>query len=132
MVLLEPALQAPIAELEPRPEAIIADLRAFASDMAAEFGNDAASPADVEPAALPVPGAIAPAIEPPPVAVEPVRQDKDALLLAAAPHLADLVQYPAQQPVLAATTPGRASDIAEDLFADVMALTAEERVALFT
>jgi hypothetical protein len=130
VVALEPALQAPVTEPEPRPEAVIADLRAFASDMAAEFSQDAASPADTEPPALPVPAA--PPIEPPPVALDTAADGENVLPLAAAPQLADLVQYPAPQPAAAAATPGRANDIAEDLFADVMALTAEERIALFT
>jgi hypothetical protein len=48
------------------------------------------------------------------------------LPLAVAPPLGDLPQRPAPVPST------QKSDLAEDLFADVMALTDEERIALFT
>jgi hypothetical protein len=55
------------------------------------------------------------------------------LPLAAAPKLADLPQRPVPEPQpTPAPAPRRKADIAENLFADVMALTDEERIALFT
>jgi len=131
-----PAAAEPPGKSSGEPDSVIADLRAFASDLVAEFRNDAAPPADAPPAALPpaVPAAAAPAIEPPPIAAEPAPQADAALPLAPAPQLAGMTQHPAQHPAAepGAATPRRASDIAEDRFADVMMLTEEERIALFT
>lgn len=75
-------------------------------------------------AAVPAPlnTAISPASAPAPIAIEPLH----VLPLAVAPPLGNLPQRPAPVPS------ARKSDLAEDLFADVMALTDEERIALFT
>jgi hypothetical protein len=72
-----------------------------------------------------------PIAAPSPVAAEQSRMhtDEAALPLTAAPQLGDLPQRPAPEPQ---PSPRRKADIAENLFADVMALTEEERIALFT
>jgi chemotaxis protein CheZ len=132
---------APTAATSPiEQDPVVANLRAFAANLMAEFGRDPAAPAtrtDAPPdTAITPPVAradIAPATgalaAPPPVTVEPppVRQDELVLPRAAAPKLGDTPQRPAPEPA-----PRRKSDIAENLFADVMALTDEERIALFT
>ncbi len=131
-----PRVMPPVAEepyREPMPEPadelnfVISDLLVFASDFAAEFHKNVATPAGAEPTPVPTTTACEPVREPP-------SQPETILPLAAAPRLADMTQDPAQHraPVAPAAAPRRASDLAEDLFADVMALTEEERIALFT
>jgi hypothetical protein len=132
-VELKPATEPkPVVEPPPmvEPEPIIANLRAFAASFAVVAIPEAA-PAPTE---LPE---IAAATKAPPLAAPsaavveqpPIVTDKTALLLTAAPRLGDLPQHPAPEPQ---PSPRRTADIAEDLFADVMALTDEERIALFT
>jgi chemotaxis protein CheZ len=124
------------------PDAIVADLRAFAADLMAEFRGDPDDPQDMQSAAAERPPAapvdVTPEMSPvvaAPVAIEqpPHRQDEIVLPLAAAPPLADPPQLPAPEPASEpAPVAPRKTDIAEHLFADVMALTEEERIALFT
>jgi chemotaxis regulatin CheY-phosphate phosphatase CheZ len=140
-----PRQAAPSLEPEPvvEPEPIIANLRAFAASFAAERrqepdGPEAAPVVVPQTASVPaVPAEIAAATKtsliaaPSPVAAEQSRMhtDEAALPLTAAPQLGDLPQRPAPEPQ---PSPRRKADIAENLFADVMALTEEERIALFT
>ena len=135
----------PATELKPvvEPEPIIANLRAFAASFAAERVKEPDGPEAapvVVPEAVPVPAAppeiaaatkTSPIAAPSPVAAEQSRMhtDEAALPLTAAPQLGDLPQRPAPEPQ---PSPRRKADIAENLFADVMALTEEERIALFT
>jgi chemotaxis protein CheZ len=108
---------------------------------------DASEEPDARQAAAPPPLAEAPAAEAAPVVAAPAstvskepspreddRPQGDVVLpLAAAPKLADLPQRPVPEPQpTPAPAPRRKADIAENLFADVMALTDEERIALFT
>jgi chemotaxis protein CheZ len=131
----------PVVEpkLMEEPEPIIANLRAFAASFAAERVKEPDGP-DAAPVVVPVPAAppeIAAATKAPPVAAPspaaverpPIVTDETALPLTAAPQLGDLPQRLAPGPP---PSPRRKADIADDLFADVMALTEEERVALFT
>jgi hypothetical protein len=134
---------APVTETRPNiePEAVVANLRAFAVNFATEHrddrdGREAITPAMTETAPVPaVPPDSAPATEEPvaapvPVAVETAtRADEVTLPLTTAPALGELPQRQAPEPVPASR---RKADIAENLFADVMALTEEERIALFT
>jgi hypothetical protein len=124
------------------PDAIVADLRAFAADLMAEFRGDPEGPQDMQSAAAERPSAAPADVAPEtssvvaaPVAIAPPphRQDEIVLPLAAAPPLADPPQLPAPEPASEpASVAPRKTDIAEHLFADVMALTEEERIALFT
>jgi chemotaxis regulatin CheY-phosphate phosphatase CheZ len=131
----------PATPLPFEADAAVADLRAFAADLMAEFRGDPEDPQDALPAPTPAtppaaPAAITPEATPvitAPVAAEepPSRQDDSVLPLAAAPPLGE--PLPAPEPALEPVPePPRKPDIAEDLFADVMALTDEERIALFT
>jgi chemotaxis protein CheZ len=90
-------------------------------DNAAAFACNAPA---AEASPLPAPAA-ADALESPPAT------DEIVLPPAAAPKLGDLPQQPAPGPE-PAPAPPRKADIVENLFADVMALTDEERIALFT
>jgi chemotaxis protein CheZ len=122
------------------PASVVADLRAFAANLVAEYRKEPAAPPNASPAVVTTPTAVAditPAVEPSPaplsapapVAIEepPVRHGEIVLPLTAAPQLGDLPQRPEPAPA-----PRRKVDIAENLFVDVMALTEEERIALFT
>jgi hypothetical protein len=90
------------------------------------------SPASVPPAtpSVAVETTKPPAAAPIAVAGEDDIQDDADLLLTVAPRLGDMPQRSAPEPAAAASR--RKTDIAEDLFADVMALSEEERIALFT
>ena len=117
------------AEMDP----LTAGLRAFAANLMAESRKPATASHDNSVAlAAPAPPAT-PAHTSPvcaPSAIEPRqgRQPENVLPLAVAPPLGDL----AQRPALESAPSTRKSDITEDLFTDVMALTNEERIALFT
>jgi hypothetical protein len=116
------------------PDSTAADVRAFALDLAAE-GTDglpaAPSPISEPPATLSV-DAEAKGTSPALVTAgddDIFRTGEADLPLAAAPQLGD----PPQRPVGEAEASARPStDIAEYLLADVMALSEEERLALFT
>jgi len=112
------------------PDPLVAGLRAFAANLMAEYGKNPSVPEGKPPSvtivAAPPAGPVA--STPTFVAVAPKRPTEFALPLTVAPSLGDLPQRPAPEP----TAPSRESDISEDLFADVMALTDEERIALFT
>jgi len=141
---IAPAAEAPreaAPSLEPEP--IIANLRAFAASFTVERRKEPDGP-ETAPVAMPetapVPAAppetatttkAPPIATPSPIAVEqpPMHTDEAALPLTAAPQFGDLPQRPAPEPP---PSPRRKADIAENLFADVMALTEEERMALFT
>jgi hypothetical protein len=154
----DPAPQADA--LSSGPEAIVADLRAFAADLVAEYRKDAA-PTVTRPTPAPPAVELAPApLEAPsrtqvsadrhravrldsvhrdfanqesasqapagqaPAGQAPAGQHEPSLPLAAAPQLADMPHR--------TEPPRREVDITQDLFADVMALSEEERIALFT
>ena len=137
-----PAQQAAAPEID--PDWAIADLRALAADMNAQYGNDAA-PADN---AQPEPAeAVPPPAEPlPPAAPEEPAMTAETLVDAEPAPIADVKPPPhialeatAAAPQLAAMPrrpapemPRRGSDLAEELFADVMALSGDERTALFS
>jgi len=99
---------APPAEpVAPDPDEIIADLRAFAAFVMAQCRKDAAPAAG--------------ASEPPPAATAPLVADT---LKHPAPPCADVPQGP--------EPPRPGAGAVSDLFADVMALSEEERIALFS
>jgi hypothetical protein len=139
-----PAVEPPVpteAESKPsvEPDSTAGDIRAFAWDLAADDRMDDAplsvaqtSPASVPPAtpSVAVETTKPPAAAPIAVAGEDDIQDDADLLLTVAPRLGDMPQRSAPEPAAAASR--RKTDIAEDLFADVMALSEEERIALFT
>jgi hypothetical protein len=112
------------------PVSTPADVRAFALDLTAEGpdGSPAVQPPPGHPTAMPAEtNGMSPAA--PTAGDDDIFRDSEDLPLAAAPQLAD----PPQRPVAAPPAPARAStDIAEYLLADVMALSEEERLALFT
>ena len=120
------------------PDPLVAGLRAFAANLAAEYRKDSTVPqgeplavaTTAPPPVMPADITSSPVAAPAPsaIAAPPSRRPEIVLPLAVAPPLGDLPQRPAPEPV--PTT--RKSDIAEDLFANVMALTDEERIALFT
>jgi hypothetical protein len=120
------ALVPPQPEVNPDP--LVAGLRAFAANLMAEYGRKPSAPEDkllagaaaAMPPAAPTATAAATAV--------PSRHTEFALPLTVAPPLGDPPQRPAPEPA----PPSRKSDISEALFADVMALTDEERIALFT
>jgi hypothetical protein len=115
---VEPPVPEPAAsESPPGPDSVSADIRAFTSDLAAECETDGAPAA----AASAAPAAAAMA------SPDEMHETGEAdLPLAAAPALGDMAQRPTPE------APPRKIDITESLFADVMALSAEERIALFT
>jgi hypothetical protein len=132
-VELKPATEPkPVVEPPPmvEPEPIIANLRAFAASFAVVAIPEAA-PAPTELREIAAATKAPPLAAPSAAVVEqpPIVTDKTALPLTAAPQLGDLPQHPAPEPQ---PSPRRKADIAEDLFADVMVLTEEERIALFT
>jgi chemotaxis protein CheZ len=110
------------------PDPLVAGLRAFAANLMSEYGKIPSVP-DGKPPSVTVAAArpTAPAATTVATAA-PDPRTEFALPLTVAPSLGDLPQRPAPKP----TPPLRKSDISEDLFADVMALTDEERIALFT
>ncbi len=130
----------PLAETDP----LAAGLRAFAASLMAEYGKGAAASEDnPRTAGLRAPAAMPPLPAPVPVPAKPTRnmEPEIVLPLAAAPPLGSVPQRPAQllptPPASPSARPaerreGEKSDIAEDLFADVMGLSDEERIALFT
>ncbi len=126
-------------ELDP----LAVGLRAFAANLMSEYRKGAVASENYlrttgvqAPTATPLPAPV-------PVATKPTcsAQPEIVLPLAVAPPLGSLPQRPTPPPSMdPAAPPSRAaerkeagkSDIVEDLFADVMALTDEERIALFT
>jgi hypothetical protein len=129
------ATVAAAAQLPPKAKSdpLTASLRAFAANFLAEYRKDSvtsqaatlavAAPAAPDAAVSSATGPVAKAIEP-----ARSRQPESVLPLAGAPPLGNLPRRAAADPVPST----RKSDFAEDLFADVMALTDEERIALFT
>ena len=123
----------PPAETDP----LTAGLRAFAANLMAESRKQATASQDNSvavaapaPPATPARTSNSPVCAPAPSAIAPrqSRQPENVLPLAVAPPLGDLPQRPA----LESAPSTRKSDVTEDLFTDVMALTDEERIALFT
>jgi len=112
--LAVPPQAVPPQAVPPRadPDSVIADLRALAASMVAHLGEDAT------PAAKPVPPA-------PAVPLAPA----ETVLPAPAPEAPAATAAPAGA---AGEPPRPATDIAEELFADVMALSEDERTALFS
>ena len=112
------------------PGSTPADVRAFALDLAAEGpdGSPAGQSPPGQPTAMPAETSEISSAAPTAGDDDIFRESED-LPLAAAPQLAD----PPQRPVPAPPAPARATTtIAEYLLADVMALSEEERLALFT
>jgi hypothetical protein len=128
----EPPDPIPSSAPPPEAESTAADIQAFAWELAAEGadGPPAAQPPAAQPPAMPVVAetndislAAATAADD-----DIFREVEGDLPIAAAPQLGDAPQ----QPVKAAASARASTDIAEYLFADVMALSEEERLALFT
>ena len=118
---------------------LAAGLRAFAASLMAEYHKDSAvlqseplaDAVAAPPSSTPTDVATLPVTAPAHIAAKapPGRQPEIVLPLAVAPPLGDPPQRPAPEPV---PSTRRKSDLAEDLFADVMALSDDERIALFT
>ena len=127
----EPPDPVPPSAPPPEVESTAADVQALAWELAAEGADSppaAQSPA-AQPPAMPVVAetndiSLAAAT----AADDDIFREVERDLPVAAPQLGDAPQ----QPVKAAASARASTDIAEYLFADVMALSAEERLALFT
>jgi hypothetical protein len=122
----------PIPALPLETESTAADVRAFASDLAAEADGPPAAPSTTaQPPAMAV---VAETNGTPPAAPTASAGDDDIfregdLPVVAAPQLGGPPQPPVEEPPASARP---STDIAEHLLADVMALSEEERLALFT
>src|SRR5262249_42295502 len=124
----------PIPPQAPAPEAgsTATDVQAFVWELAAE-GADS-PPATQSPAAQPPAMPVVAETNDMSLAAATAGDDDifrgggGGLPLAAAPQLGDAPQQPVKPPASARAS----TDIAEHLFADVMALSEEERLALFT
>jgi hypothetical protein len=114
-------------------ESTAADIRAFALELAAETDGPPATPSPTaQPPAMPIVAEtndILPAAATASAGDDDIFREGEHLPLAAAPQLGDPPQRPVGEPP---ASPRPSTDIAEYLFADVMALSEEERLALFT
>jgi hypothetical protein len=130
--------EAPAARPDVELEPVVANLRAFAASFTTEHRRDhdvpqaeAAATTETAPApAAPPDTAVttqAASVAAPAIVETATHTDEVTLPLTTAPPLGELPQRPAPEPASR-----RKADIAENLFADVMALTEEERIALFT